>query len=193
MEDKDREEIGKEEVEKEEAKVPQWYLIHTYSGSEKKVLVELEERIKGYGLEERILKVFLPVDHYSVIEREKRKIKPVKVFPGYLLIQMIMDDETWYIVRNTPGVLGFVGSGNKPTPLTQDEVGKIVNRISEEEAKEKLNFSAGNKVKILIGPFKNMEGIVESIDENKGTSRVILKMFGREMPVEIQSEFIQKI
>jgi transcriptional antiterminator NusG len=193
MEDKDREEIGKEEVEKEEAKVPQWYLIHTYSGSEKKVLVELEERIKGYGLEERILEVFLPVDHYSVIEREKRKIKPVKVFPGYLLIQMIMDDETWYIVRNTPGVLGFVGSGNKPTPLTQDEVAKIVNRISEEEAKEKLNFSVGNKVKILIGPFKNMEGIVESIDEDKGSARVILKMFGREMPVEIQSEFIQKI
>jgi transcriptional antiterminator NusG len=193
MEDKDREEIGKEELEKEEAKVPQWYLIHTYSGSEKKVLVELEERIKGYGLEERILKVFLPVDHYSVIEREKRKIKPVKVFPGYLLIQMIMDDETWYIVRNTPGVLGFVGSGNKPTPLTQDEVEKIVNRISEEEAKEKLNFSVGNKVKILIGPFKNMEGVVESIDEDKGSARVILKMFGREMPVEIQSEFIQKI
>ncbi len=182
-----------EDKDKEETKSPQWFLVHTYSGSEKKVLTELEERIKGYGLEERIFNVFLPVDHYSVIEHDKRKIKPVKVFPGYLLIQMIMDDETWYIVRNTPGVLGFVGSGNKPTPLTQDEVEKIVNRISEEEAKEKLNFSVGNKVKILIGPFKNMEGVVESIDEGKGTAKVILKMFGREMPVEIESEFIQKI
>jgi transcriptional antiterminator NusG len=183
--------IGKRVVE--DTKVPQWFLVHTYSGSEKKVLAELEERIKGYGLEGRILNVFLPLDHESVIERGKRKIKPVKVFPGYLLIQMIMDDETWYIIRNTPGVLGFVGSGNKPTPLTPDEVEKIVNRISEEEAKEKLNFGVGNKVKILVGPFINMEGIVESIDEGKGTTKVILKMFGREMPVEIESEYIQKI
>lgn len=176
-----------------ETKEPKWYLIHTYSGSEKKVLTELEERRKGLGLEDRILKVFLPVDHYSVVERGKRKIKAVKVFPGYILVYMVMDDETWYVVRNTPGVLGFVSSGTKPTPLTKEEVEKILNRISEEEAKEKLNFSVGNKVRVLEGPFKNMEGTVDSIDVEKGTAKVILKMFGREMPVEIQGEFIQKI
>lgn len=180
--------------EKSEIKTPQWYLIHTYSGKENKVLVELEDRIKGYGFEDRIFKVILPVDYYSDVDKKgKRKIKTRKVFPGYLLVQMVMDDETWYLVRNTPGVLGFVGPSGKPTPLTEEEVSRILDRITEEEAKEKLNFEVGDRVRILIGPFKNMEGNVDSIDESKGTAKVILKMFGREMPVEIQSEYIQKI
>ena len=185
--------LGKME-ENNELKKPQWYLVHTYSGQENKVLVELDDRRKGYGLEDRILQVILPVDFYSVIDKSgKRKIKPVKVYPGYLLVQMIMDDETWYIVRNTPGVLGFVGPSGKATPLTEEEVNKILKRVTEEEAKEKLSFGIHDRVRILIGPFKNMEGTVESIDEGKGTAKVVLKMFGREMPVEIQSEYIQKI
>lgn len=177
-----------------ETKVPQWYLVHTYSGKENKVQAELEERIKGYGLEDRVLRVVLPVDYYSDVDKKgKRVLKTRKVFPGYLLVQMVMDDESWYIVRNTPGVLGFVGPSGKPTPLTDDEVARILDRITEDEAKEKLNFAVGDRVRVLVGPFKNMEGNVVSIDEVKGKANVLLKMFGREMPVEVPSEYIQKI
>jgi transcriptional antiterminator NusG len=188
--------MAEENVELDKAKEPEahWYLIHTYSGSENKVRSAIDERRKGLGLEDKILLVELPVDHYSEIDQKthKRKIKILKVFPGYLLVQMVLTDETWYIVRNTPGVLGFVGPSGKPTPLSEEEVSTILNRVSEEEAKEKLNFVVGNKVKILAGPFKGMEGIVESIDVDKGLAKVVLKMFGREMPVEMQGEYIQK-
>jgi len=185
----------KETKETQETKTPQWYLVHTYSGKEQKVVTELKERIAGYGLEDRILDVLLPIDYYSMVDkRGKRKIKPVKVFPGYILVRMIMDDEAWYVVRNTPGVLGFVGPTGKPTPISEEEIKKIVEgRITEEKAKEKLHFDINDRVRILVGPFKNMEGVVESINEAKGTARVVLKMFGREMPVEIQSEYIQKV
>jgi transcriptional antiterminator NusG len=185
----------KETKETQETKTPQWYLVHTYSGKEQKVVTELKERIAGYGLEDRILDVLLPIDYYSMVDkRGKRKIKPVKVFPGYILVRMIMDDEAWYVVRNTPGVLGFVGPTGKPTPISEEEINKIVEgRITEEKAKEKLHFDINDRVRILVGPFKNMEGVVESINEAKGTARVVLKMFGREMPVEIQSEYIQKV
>lgn len=178
----------------EENKTAKWYLIHTYSGSENKIKLNLEERIKVLGLEKKILKVILPVDYYSVVEKGKRKIKPQKVFPGYLVIEMILDDETWFMVRNTPGVLGFVGSGDKPTPLSEEEIKTILTRIGEEEAKEKLNFEVGDKVKILAGPFKDMEGTVKEINGAKRSKvKVVLQMFGREMPVEIKSEFIQKL
>lgn len=185
----------KETKETQETKTPQWYLVHTYSGKEQKVVTELKERIAGYGLEDRILEVLLPIDYYGMVDkRGKRKIKPVKVFPGYILVRMIMDDEAWYVVRNTPGVLGFVGPTGKPTPISEEEINKIVEgRITEEKAKEKLHFDINDRVRILVGPFKNMEGVVESINEAKGTARVVLKMFGREMPVEIQSEYIQKV
>ncbi|NIA10785.1 MAG: transcription termination/antitermination factor NusG [Nitrospiraceae bacterium] len=176
-----------------ESKNAQWFLVNTYSGSEKKAKLNLEERIKGYGLEDRILKVILPVDYYSVVERGKRKIKTQRVFPGYIVVNMILDDQTWFVVRNTPGVLGFVGSGGKPTPLTEEEVQKLFDRIGEDEAREKMNFEVGNRVKILAGPFKDMEGTVQEIDVEKGKSKILLEMFGREMPVEIKSEFIQKI
>ncbi len=178
----------------EESKQARWYLVHTYSGSEKKAKLNLEERIKGYGLEDRIFEVVVPVDYYSVVERGKRKIKPVRVFPGYIVVKMILDDQTWFVVRNTPGVLGFVGSGGKPTPLSDEEAKNLLeNRITEDQAKEKTNFDIGDRVKILAGPFKDMEGTVQDIDANKGVSKVLLEMFGREMPVEIKSEFIQKI
>ncbi len=178
----------------EESKTAKWYLIHTYSGSENKIKLNLEEHIKALGLEKRILRVILPVDYYSVVEKGKRKIKPQKVFPGYLVVEMILDDETWFMVRNTPGVLGFVGSGEKPTPLSEEEIKTIFTRIGEKEAKEKLNFDVGDKVRILAGPFKDMEGTVKEINgANRGKAKVILQMFGREMPVEIKSEFIQRI
>ncbi|MGB9694432.1 MAG: transcription termination/antitermination protein NusG [Caldisericaceae bacterium] len=183
-----------EQLENTKSSEPRWYLVHTYSGSENKVRLAIDERRRGLGLENIILRVELPVDHYSEIDQKthKRKIKTLKVFPGYLLVQMVLTDETWYIVRNTPGVLGFVGPSGKPTPLSEEEVSTILDRISEEEAKEKLNFAVGNRVKILAGPFKDMEGTVESIDVEKGVAKITLKMFGREMPVEIQGEYIQK-
>jgi len=180
---------------KREDKTPRWYLVHTYSGKEKKVLEELKERIRGYGLEDRVLEVLLPEDYYSEVDKKgRRKIKPKKVFPGYIFVKMIMDDESWYVVRNTPGVLGFVGPTGKPTPISDEEIAKIIEqRITEERAKEKLHFDINDRVRILVGPFKDMEGVVEAIDEEKGTAKVVLKMFGREMPVEIQSEHIQKV
>ncbi len=181
------------EEDKEESIKPQWFLVNTYSGSENKAKLNLEERIKGYGVEDKILRVVVPVDYYSVVERGKRKIKPQRVFPGYIIVEMILDDQTWFIVRNTPGVLGFVGSGGKPTPLMEKEVQELLNRIGEDEAREKMNFEVGNRVRILAGPFKDMEGVVQEIDVEKGKSKILLEMFGREMPVEIKSEFIQKI
>ena len=182
------------DTKEKENKTPQWFLVHTYSGSENKAKLNLEERIKGYGLEKRILKVVVPVDYYSVVERGKRKIKPQRVFPGYIVVQMIVDDQTWFVVRNTPGVLGFVGSGGKPTALSDEEAQNLLeNRTSEDQAREKTNFEVGDRVKILAGPFRDMEGTVQGIDEMKGISKVLLEMFGREMPVEIKSEYIQKI
>lgn len=177
----------------EESKTPKWYLVHTYSGSEKKVKNNLEDHVKAYGFEDKILEVILPVDYYSVVEKGKRKIKPLKVFPGYIVVKMILIDDTWLVVKNIPGVLGFVGSGGKPTPLTENEIKTIHTRIGEEEAEEKLNFDIGDKVKILAGPFKEMEGTVEEINRGKGKAKVILQMFGREMPVEIKTDFIQRI
>jgi transcriptional antiterminator NusG len=181
-------------AEDKEVKTAQWFLVHTYSGSENKAKVNLEERIKGYGLEDRILEVVVPIDYYSVVEHGKRKIKAQRVFPGYIIVRMILDDQTWFVVRNTPGVLGFVGSGGKPVPLSEEEVKNLIeNRITEDQAREKTNFEVGDRVKILAGPFKDMEGTVQEIDDVKGISKVLLEMFGREMPVEIRSEFIQKI
>ncbi len=179
----------------ENVKVPRWYLVHTYSGKEQKVIEELKNRIRGYGLEDKILEILLPSDYYSFIDKKgKRKIKPVKVFPGYIFVKMILTDESWYVVRNTPGVLGFVGPTGKPTPISEEEIEKIVKeRVTEERAKEKLHFDVNDRVKILVGPFKDMEGVVEAIDESKGIARVVLKMFGREMPVELKSEHIQKV
>jgi transcriptional antiterminator NusG len=177
----------------EESKTVKWYLVHTYSGSEKKVKNSLEDHIKAYGFEDKIFEVILPVDYYSVVEKGKRKIKPLKVFPGYIVVKMILTDETWLVVKNIPGVLGFVGSGGKPTPLTENEIKTIRTRIGEEEAEEKLNFDIGDKVKILAGPFKEMEGTVEEINREKGKAKVILQMFGREMPVEIKTDFIQRV
>jgi transcriptional antiterminator NusG len=171
-----------------------WYLLHTYSGAEEKARNNLEQKVKTLALADRVFSVVLPVDNKVIIKNGERKVKQEKVYPGYLVVEMIMDDETWNVVTHTPGILGFVGNYGKPIPLSDEEVERIIkNRVSEEEAVAKLHFEVGDTVQIIGGPFDGMQGKVESISPEKEKTRIRLMMFGREMPVEIDFGFIKKI
>jgi transcriptional antiterminator NusG len=169
----------------------QWYLISTYSGKEKHVKTCLLERIRSFALEGKILEIEIPVD----FQRKPGKKDPVeeKVYPGYVLVKMFLDDQTWYAVRRTPNVLGFVGPEGKPTPLTKKEVEIMLNRITEEEARARLNFSVNDHIRINNGPFQDLTGVVEEINEETEKAKVLLTMFGRQMAVEIDFPFIEKI
>ncbi|MCK5848185.1 MAG: transcription termination/antitermination factor NusG [Caldisericia bacterium] len=170
---------------------PQWYLINTYSGKEKHVKTCLLERARSFGIEGRILDIKIPVDY----QRKPGKKDPVeeKVYPGYILVRMSLDDQTWYAVRRTPNVLGFVGPEGMPTALSEKEVSIMLNRVTEEEARALLNFSVGDHIKITNGPFQDLTGTVEEIEEETEKAKIKLVMFGREMPVEIDFSFIEKI
>jgi len=174
-----------------EDNTPNWYLISTYSGKEKHVKTCLLERIRSFAIEGRILDIQIPVDY----QRKPGKKDPVeeKVYPGYVLVKMFLDDQTWYAVRRTPNVLGFVGPEGKPTPLSKKEVSIMLDRVSEEEARAKLNFSIHDHIRITNGPFQDLTGVVEEIDEDTEKAKVRLTMFGREMPVDIDFPFIEKV
>lgn len=171
-----------------------WYLLHTYSGQEERAKNNLEQKMKTLALTDRVFSVVLPVDNKVIIKNGERKVKQEKVYPGYLVVEMVMDDETWNAVTHTPGILGFVGNYGTPIPLSDDEVERIVkNRVSEEEAVAKLHFEVGDSVQLIGGPFDSMQGKVESISPEKEKARIKLIMFGREMPVEIDFGFIKKV
>lgn len=180
-------EPGVEEVRHPEAK---WYVVHTYSGYENKVKTNLEHRITSMGVQDKIFEVVIPTEEEIEIKDGQRRTVQKKVFPGYVLVQMVLDDESWYVVRNTPGVTGFVGSGNKPTPLREEEVKQILRRIKAEgPAKVKVSFSKGERVKVVDGPFTDFIGIVDEISPEKGKVKVLVSFFGRETPVEL--DFLQ--
>jgi transcriptional antiterminator NusG len=167
----------------------EWYVIHSYSGMENKVKKNIEHRAESMGMSDRILQIVVPTETEIEIRNGVRREVERRVFPGYVLVNMIMDEDSWYVVRNSPGVTGFVGVGNKPTPLNPDEVGKIMQRIESDAPKLKVSFQPGETVRILSGPFAEFSGTVEEIDAEKGKAKVLVSFFNRATPVEV--DFLQ--
>jgi transcriptional antiterminator NusG len=167
----------------------QWYVVHCYSGYENKVKRNLEQRISSMDMEGHIFDVVVPTEEEIEVREGKRRTYQRRVFPGYILVQMIMTDQSWYVVRNTPGVTGFVGMGTKPTPLREEEVQRIIKRMEAEAPKVKVTFKPGQKVRIVQGPFADFIGTVDDINMEKGKVRVMVSFFGRETPVEL--DFLQ--
>jgi transcriptional antiterminator NusG len=167
----------------------QWYVIHAYSGMENKVKKNIEHRAETMGMSDRIHQVVVPTVTEIEIRGGVRKEVERRLFQGYVLVNMIMDEESWYVVRNTPGVTGFVGMGNKPTPLSDAEVDKILKRIESDEPRLKVTFQIGEQVRIIDGPFAEFSGKVQEIDEAKGKAKVIVSFFNRDTPVEV--DFLQ--
>jgi transcriptional antiterminator NusG len=166
-----------------------WYVIHTYSGYENKVRQNLEHRIETMEMRNEIFRVIVPTEEEIEIKNGQRRTVHKKVFPGYVLVQMHMNDNSWYVVRNTPGVTSFVGHGNKPTPLEDSEVKSILKQMEQEAPKVKVSYQVGQAVKITDGPFTDFEGVVDAIDHERGRVRVLVSFFGREAPVEL--DFLQ--
>lgn len=166
-----------------------WYVVHTQSGFETKAKEALEQRIKSLGLEEKIFEIVIPMRDVVVLKKGKKKNVKEKVFPGYLLIKMILDEDSWLVVRTTQGITGFIGAGNKPTPISEKEVEAIRKFVEQEQPKFKAKFSVGEAVKVTDGPFADFIGSIEAIDEARGKVRVLISIFGRETPVEL--DFLQ--
>jgi len=170
-----------------------WYAIHTYSGYEERVAANLQQRIKSMNMEDKIFNVLVPLEKRIKIKGGRRRVVAEKMFPGYVLVEMIVTDDSWYVVRNTPNVTGFIGTGTVPTPLSNEEIKMIQKRMGVEEPKYKINLSVGEPIKIIDGPFKNFEGKISEIDETKGRVKVLVSVFGRETPVELDFLQVKKI
>lgn len=166
-----------------------WYVVHCYSGYENKVRHAIEQRTESMGMSDRIFEVVVPTEEEIEIKEGKRRTVERRVFPGYILVQMIMDEDSWYVVRNTPGVTGFVGMGNEPTPLREEEVDQIMRRMEADAPVVKVSFKQGERVRIVDGPFNDIMGIVDEIDMERAKVRVMVSFFGRETPVEL--DFLQ--
>jgi transcription termination/antitermination protein NusG len=173
-----------------------WYVVHTYSGYENKVKANLEKRVESMGMQDKIFRVVVPEEEETDFKNGKKKVVKKKVFPGYVLVEIVMTDDSWYVVRNTPGVTGFVGSagsGSKPTPLLPEEVTMILKRMGFEEKRVDLNFEIGETVKVKEGPLTNKTGIIEEMDKTKSKLRVLVDMFGRDTPVELDVSQVDKL
>ncbi|MBC7264395.1 MAG: transcription termination/antitermination protein NusG [Chloroflexi bacterium] len=166
-----------------------WYVVHCYSGYENKVQKNLEHRIESMGMQNKIFRVVIPTEEEIEIREGRRRTTRKRVFPGYVLVEMILDEDSWQVVRNTPGVTGFVGSGTKPTPLSEEEVRNILKRMEVEAPKIKVSFRIGQSVRIIDGPFADFMGTVDDMNLEKGKVRVLVSFFGRETPVEL--DFLQ--
>jgi len=184
------EELEEEEPEPDDGR--EWFVVHSYSGYENKVKQNLEQRIESMNMHDRIFRVVVPTEEEIEIREGHRRKTKKRVFPGYILVQMIMDEESWYVVRNTPGVTGFVGTGNKPTALSPEEAEKILERMEMEAPKIKVSFREGQTVRIVDGPFTDFVGTVEELNLDKGKVRVLVSFFGRETPVELDFLQVQK-
>lgn len=166
-----------------------WYVVHCYSGYENKVRHNLEQRIDTMGMKDKIFDVVVPTEEEIEVKEGKRRTVERRVFPGYILVSMILSEESWYVVRNTPGVTGFVGMGNNPTPLRPEEVSLIIRRMEAEAPRIKVTFRPGERVRIVDGPFNDFRGTVSEIDMERAKVRVMVNFFGRETPVEL--DFLQ--
>ncbi len=171
----------------------QWFVVHTYSGYEDRVKKNLEQRIKFMDAESEIAQIVIPTEEEIEVKSGQRRTVTKKTLPGYVLIQMKMSDQSWNVVRNTPGVTGFVGSGNKPVPLREEEVSQIFKRMTAEAPKVKVGFRKGQSVRVSDGPFIDFVGIVDDISLGKGKVKVLLSLFGRETPVELDFLQVEKL
>lgn len=170
-----------------------WYVIHCYSGQENKVRHAIEQRIETMGMRDKIYDVIVPTEEEIEVKDGKRRTVEKKVFPGYILVEMQMDEDSWFVVRNTPGVTGFVGMGDDPTPLRAEEVKQIMDRMSAESPKVKVTFKVGQKVRIVDGPFNDFYGTVSAIDPDRSKVRVMVSFFGRATPVELDFLEVEKV
>lgn len=170
-----------------------WYVLHTYSGYEENVKRNLEQRIESFDMSDKIFNVLVPKEKKIKIKSGKRTVVEEKIFPGYVLVEMVVTDDSWYVVRNTPNVTGFVGSGTTPTPIDAKEVESLQKRMGVEDPTHKIDVSTDDPVRIVDGPFKNFEGKVASVDEARGKIKVLVSMFGRETPVELDALQVKKL
>lgn len=190
----DQKQLAQEQQEALKTNAPsdsnaKWYVIHVQTGYEARVKTALEQRVKSLGVEDKIYDVIIPMREIVVVKKGKKSKATEKVFPGYVLIKMILNDDSWLVVRTTEGVTGFVGAGLKPTPISDSEVKAIMKFVEQEQPKFKTKFSVGEAVKITEGPFTDFLGTIEAIDEEKGKVRVLVSIFDRETPVEL--DFLQ--
>jgi transcriptional antiterminator NusG len=167
----------------------QWFVIHTYSGHENKVKAALKQRMNSLGLAEKFQEIVIPIKKVMTVRRGKKEEIKEKIFPGYIMVNMIMDDEAWLLVRTTPGVTSFVGAGTKPTPISQKEIDAIIQFAELKSPSFKTKFTVGEAVKIIDGPFADFLGSIQEIDEEKGKVKILVSIFGRETPVEL--DFLQ--
>jgi len=170
-----------------------WYVIHTYSGYEEAVAKNLKQRIESLGMEDKIFNVIVPKEKKIKIKEGKRKTVEEKIYPGYILVEMIVTDDSWYVVRNTPNVTGFVGAGTTPIPVSSEEIADLKRRMEMSEPEFNIEVAVGELVKITDGPFKDSEGKVSEVDRERGKVKVLVSMFGRDTPVELDSLQIKKI
>lgn len=171
-----------------------WYVIHTYSGYENKVKANLERKVHSMGMEDEIYRILVPMeDEIETKEDGKKKVTKKKIFPGYVLVEMIVNDRSWYVVRNTPGVTGFVGSGTKPIPLTDTEVKRILKAMGYEETKPSIDVEVGQVVRIVSGPFENWTATVTDVNSERGKLKVLVDLFGRETPGEVDFSDVEKL
>lgn len=166
-----------------------WYVLHTYSGYEDNVAKNLRQRIESMAMEDKIFQVVVPRESKIKVKNGKRQTIQERLFPGYVIVQMLVTEDSWYVVRNTPNVTGFVGSGTTPAPVSQEEIDRLLKRMGEDEPKYKIDVKEGDSVKIMDGPFKDFEGKTSEVNEAKGTIKVLVNVFGRETPVEL--DFLQ--
>ena len=170
-----------------------WYVLHTYSGYEDAVAQNLKQRIDSMGMEDKIFTVLVPKEKKMRIKNGKRQVIEEKIYPGYVMVEMVVTDDSWYVVRNTPRVTGFVGSGTTPVAIDEKELEEIMKRMSVDEPKYKIDVAVGDLVKISDGPFKDFDGKISSVDDEKGKVQVLVSMFGRETPVELDYLQIRKV
>ena len=173
----------------------EWYVIHTYSGYENKVKANLEKRVESMNMEDKIFQVEVPMEEELEVKDGKKRVVKKKTFPGYVLVQMIMTDDSWYVVRNTPGVTGFVSSGNRPTPLRSEEVEGILQQmgVSEERPRRRVDVEVGQNIRVRSGAFDGFIGVIDEVDEARGKLRVLVSMFGRETPLELDLDQVEKL
>jgi len=171
----------------------QWFVIHTYSGYEDAVAKNLKQRIESLGMEDKIFNVIVPREKKIKIKNGKREVIEEKIYPGYVMVEMIVTDDSWYVVRNTPNVTGFIGAGTVPIPVSEKEVISLKEKINADEPEYKIEFVEGDLVKINDGPFKDFEGKVSDVDKERGKVKVLVNMFGRDTPVELDSLQIKKM
>ena len=181
--------MPKQQVEQEK----NWYVIHTYSGYEDAVANALKQRVESLGMEDKIFNVIVPKEKKIKIKEGKRKVTEEKIYPGYVLVEMVVTDDSWYVVRNTPNVTGFVGAGTTPVPVSSEEIEILKKKMGVDVPQYKIDVHIGDSVKITDGPFKDFDGKVSEIDQERGKVKVLVNMFGRDTPVELDSLQIKKI